>query len=136
MGKQPEKAHNLPHKKEERRELRNNLTSAEAALWLYLQRSQLEGRKFRRQHSIGLYIVDFYCPSEKLVVELDGAGHFDVIGNARDVDRTHYLEAQGLQVLRFENQHFWNHPESVLTAIRTVFLRNTFENCSSGINHP
>jgi very-short-patch-repair endonuclease len=55
-----------------RKWLRNNSTSAEAALWKLLKNKQLEGRKFRRQQSIGKYIVDFYCSQEKLIVELDG----------------------------------------------------------------
>ncbi|WP_019946495.1 endonuclease domain-containing protein [Hymenobacter aerophilus] len=122
MAEHEERKHNLAHKKDQRRELRNNLTPAEASLWTYLQRSQLNGRKFRRQHSIGPYIVDFYCPAEKLVVELDGAGHYDVVGNARDVERTRYLEAQGLRVVRFENKDFWSHPESILTAIKAAFF--------------
>jgi very-short-patch-repair endonuclease len=55
--------------------LRNNTTSAEAELWLMLKSKKLEGRKFRRQYSIGSYIVDFCCPSEKLIIELDGNPH-------------------------------------------------------------
>ena len=125
MAEHAERRHNLTPQKQQRRELRNNLTSAEASLWTYLQRSQLAGRKFRRQHSVGPYIVDFYCPSEKLVVELDGVGHYDVVGNARDIDRTQYLEAQGLRVLRFENKDFWSHPESVLAAIEAAFFEKS-----------
>jgi very-short-patch-repair endonuclease len=123
MAEYAERRHNLTPQKQQRRELRNNLTSAEASLWTYLQRSQLAGRKFRRQHSVGPYIVDFYCPAEKLVVELDGAGHYDVVCNARDIHRTQYLEAQGLRVLRFENKDFWSHPESVLAAIEAAFVK-------------
>lgn len=129
--------HNLAHRKQQRRELRNNLTSAEATLWTYLQKSQLSGRKFRRQHSIGSYVVDFYCPGEKLVVELGGAGHYDVVGNARDVERTCYLETQGLRVLRFENKDFWSHPQSVLSAIEASFLpENTPDGAGAPVNHP
>jgi very-short-patch-repair endonuclease len=58
-----------------RSSLRNRSTSAEAALWEMLKSRKLEGRKFRRQYSIGSYIVDFCCPAEKLVIELDGAPH-------------------------------------------------------------
>ena len=58
-----------------RKELRINLTPAEAKLWTYLQKSKLDGRKFRRQHSVESYILDFYCPAEKLAVELDGEVH-------------------------------------------------------------
>ncbi|OWP61584.1 cytosine methyltransferase [Hymenobacter amundsenii] len=128
MAEHEERKHNLVHKKEQHRELRNCLTPAEASLWTYLQRSQLGRRKFRRQHSVGPYIVDFYCPAEKLVVELDGAGHYDAVGNARDVDRTQYLEAQGLRVIRFENKDFWSHPESILAAIEAAFLNTNVTN--------
>jgi len=113
--------HNLHHQKSTRRALRNNLTPAEAILWRVVQRSQLAGRKFRRQHSIGPYIVDFYCPTEKLVVELDGAGHFTVSGEANDVERTAYLNGLGLRVLRFENSAVVQQTESVLTAIGAAF---------------
>lgn len=68
--------HNIRILKENRQGLRNTPTPAEAALWLKLRKSQLDGRKFRRQHSVGTYILDFYCPSEMLGIELDGADHF------------------------------------------------------------
>ena len=58
-----------------RKELRSNLTPAEAKLWTYLKNKKLGGRRFRRQHSVGGYILDFYCPTEKLAIELDGQGH-------------------------------------------------------------
>jgi very-short-patch-repair endonuclease len=67
-----------------RKNLRNNSTSAEATLWGYLQNRQLEGRKFRRQHSIENYILDFFCPSEKLAIELDGNDHFTGYGQTHD----------------------------------------------------
>ncbi|MFI5384261.1 MAG: endonuclease domain-containing protein [Methanosarcina thermophila] len=66
---------NISYLKARRKELRENLTPAEAALWNVLKSSQFKNRKFRRQHSIGKYIVDFYCPAEKLIIELDGAVH-------------------------------------------------------------
>ncbi|OON68201.1 endonuclease domain-containing protein [Hymenobacter sp. CRA2] len=106
--------HNLGHKKEARQQLRNSATPAEALLWRGLQRSQLAGRKFRRQQSIGPYIVDFYCPSEKLVVELDGAAHYTASGGAYDTDRTAYLNSLGLRVLRFENWLVLQQPDNVL----------------------
>ncbi len=67
--------HNRKYLKENRKMLRSNLTPAEAELWKHLKSSQLYGRKFRRQHSIGNFILDFYCPSEKLAIELDGQIH-------------------------------------------------------------
>jgi|SRR5690606_34646490 len=94
---------NKPGLKAFRKELRNNLTSAEATLWKFLQRNQLEGRKFRRQHSIDNYITDFYCPKEKLVIELDGAHYFTEAGLAKDRERTAHLNSLGIRVIRFEN---------------------------------
>ena len=113
--------HNLTTQKAIRRELRANLTTAEAMLWRVLQGSKLAGRKFRRQHGIGAYIVDFYCPGEKLVVELDGAGHFTASGEAKDVERTAYLTRLGLQVLRFENKAVLEQLDGVLAGIEAAF---------------
>jgi len=115
------KIHNLAYQKSIRRTLRSNLTPAEALLWKALQRSQLAGRKFRRQHGIGPYVVDFYCSAEKLVVELDGAGHFTASGEAQDMERDAYLGNLGLKVLRFENKLVVQHIESVLAAIEAAF---------------
>ena len=65
----PEKLHNIRPLKKNRKQLRNRLTPAEAKLWSLLKNSQLEKRKFRRQHSVGPYVLDFYCPSERLCIE-------------------------------------------------------------------
>lgn len=104
-----------------RRDLRNNATSAEAALWKHLKGSQLEDRKFRRQHSVGNYVVDFYCPAEKLAVELDGAGHFTAVGLESDELREAYIAEQGVRVLRFENRLVFEEIEWVLGKIREEF---------------
>lgn len=105
--------------KEHRKALRNNATAAEALLWTYLKDSQLDGRKFRRQHSVGAYILDFYCPSESLAIELDGHHHFTPEGNSADEERTNYLSQHGIRVLRFENKVVFTHIEEVLKEIRT-----------------
>jgi len=115
--------HSLPYLKSFRSELRNNLTPAEAYLWKQLQRSQLEGRKFSRQHSIGNYIVDFYCASEKLAIELDGEGHFTISAEAHDTERTLFIEHHGIVVLRFENKQVFDNLESVLNEIKSAFKR-------------
>jgi very-short-patch-repair endonuclease len=73
--------HNYQYLKDTRRNLRANLTTPEAVLWRYLQKKQLDGRKFRRPHSIENYIVDFYCASERLIIEVDGSVH-DNLGRA------------------------------------------------------
>ena len=82
--------HNHKNLKEYRRTLRNNSTSAEAFLWKHLSSRKLEGRKFRRQHSIGNYIVDFFCPSERLIIELDGQVHLNATAEEKDEARTQY----------------------------------------------
>lgn len=112
---------NRPELKEVRRYLRNHATSAEAILWTYLKGRQLSGRKFRRQHSIGNYIVDFYCPQENLVVELDGEHHFWDEEMQHDSARTHYLTQLGLQLIRFENKWVFEDIDSVLTTIQKTF---------------
>ncbi len=106
-----------------RSSLRNKSTSAESVLWNQLKSKNLEGRKFRRQQSIGNYIVDFYCPSEKLIIELDGDPHGDSQQIRKDMARDKYLEALGLTVLRFENRFVFEEPEYVLNEIRKVFRK-------------
>lgn len=94
---------NLPALKTFRRELRNDLTPAEAKLWTHLQHRQLEGRKFRRQHSVGPYILDFFCAAESLAIELDGESHNSEYAALRDHERDVFLRSTGILVLRFEN---------------------------------
>jgi very-short-patch-repair endonuclease len=113
--------HNLAAKKQQRRELRSRLTPAESYLWSFLQRSQLLGRKFRRQHSVGPYIVDFYCPAEKLAVELDGAAHDHELAQSHDMKRTGFLNKLGIRTRRFENDDVRKNIEGVLAAIAQEF---------------
>ena len=113
--------HNHPSLGERRRSLCASLTPAEAALWRVLQRSQLLGRKFRRQHSIGPFVVDFYCPKERLVIELEGSAHDSEHTAIRDEARERFLSAAGLTVLRVENRHLFENPEGVLDLIRQQF---------------
>lgn len=108
---------NLKNLKSHRNRLRKSLTSAEAKLWTYLQRSKL-GYKFRRQHSVGGYILDFYCPEMKLCVELDGAGHNATTAFQYDLNRTRYLENAGMQVIRFENKLVFENLNGVIAEIR------------------
>lgn len=115
------KIHNRKYLEKFRKELRNNLTPAEAVLWSSLQRKQLDGRKFRRQHSIGNYITDFYCPSEKIAIELDGADHFTPEGSEADETRSSYLQELDIKVLRYENRDIYYNLEAVLEDIKTNF---------------
>ena len=104
-----------------RSSLRNNSTSAEAVLWNILKSKNLNGRKFRRQHSIGNYIVDFCCTSEKLVIELDGNPHGEYHKIEEDIKRDQYLEGLGFSILRFENRLIFQEPEFVKNEIRKIF---------------
>ena len=110
--------HNIKPLKTVRKQLRDSLTPAEAILWKNLQRSQLEGKKFRRQHSIGNYVVDFYCPECRLAIELDGEGHFNSIKSEHDARRTAFLITLNVRVLRFENRMVFENLEAVLETIR------------------
>jgi very-short-patch-repair endonuclease len=71
-----QKDHNRNQITSFRKKLRNKGTSAEAELWKHISNRKLFGRKFRRQHSVGAFILDFYCPSQKLAIELDGEDHY------------------------------------------------------------
>ena len=92
--------HNLPAKKQQRK---------------------LSGRKFRRQHSIGPYILDFYCPAEKLAVELDGSSHDSETAQAHDDRRADFLSKLGIRIVRFENKDVRKNLEGVLTTIERAF---------------
>jgi|SRR5690606_5325770 len=113
--------HNHKYLEKFRKKLRNEGTSAEAFLWRYLKGSQFEGRKFRRQHSITNYIVDFYCPSEKLIIELDGQVHFNEAAQEYDQKRQKELEDLGFKVIRFENKMVFDFLPSVLQEIKDNF---------------
>ena len=109
--------YNHKHLKDRRRHLRNNGTPAEAILWKGLKAKQLKDKRFRIQFSVGNYILDFFCPSEKLCVELDGETHFTELGIERDRTRNQYLNELGIRVLRFDNQDVYQNPSAVLELI-------------------
>ncbi|MFO1525018.1 MAG: endonuclease domain-containing protein [Turneriella sp.] len=111
---------NLRHLKQRRIELRKRLTPAEAALWNRLKKSQVVDHKFRRQHSFGNYILDFYCPAARLAVELDGGVHQSM--EAQDYDRVRdaYLRSAGIRVLRFQNREVLEDMRSVLRRIELL----------------
>lgn len=113
--------HNRKYLKNRRQEQRNNATSAEAFLWKHLSNSPLNHRKFRRQHSIENYIVDFYCATEKLIIELDGDGHNNSITEEKDYKRDNRLKELGFRVLRFENKLVFEDLEGVLKTISENF---------------
>jgi very-short-patch-repair endonuclease len=91
------------------------MTPAEAILWRHLRDRRFDGFKFRRQQPVDQYVVDFFCPAARLVVELDGESH---IGKEpHDASRQAYLESQGLLVLRFWNHAVYDDKDAVLDAI-------------------
>ncbi len=100
--------------------LRQNLTPAEARLWRSLRNRQLEGLRFRCQHPVGRFILDFYCPSQKLVIEVDGGVHDEQA--EYDAARTEQLEAYGYRVLRFTNEAVMADLNGVLEEIRRAVL--------------
>jgi len=117
----PPQIHNRKELTEGRKNLRNNLTPAEAVLWKAIQRGKLDGRKFRRQHSVDRYVLDFYCPTELLAIELDGAHHYTLTGSEHDYNRTNFLNGLNIRVLRFENKLVFEQLDWVLGEIRGQF---------------
>ena len=103
--------------KERAREMRKEPTPTEAKMWQLLRGNQL-GVKFRRQHSIDRYIVDFICLTHKLIVELDGPGHLEPDQADYDNGRTAYLQELGYRILRFTNEQALNLPRRVLATIK------------------
>ncbi len=108
---------NDPALKQRRRELRRNQSDAERALWAKVRNKQFFGMKFFRQYSIGSYILDFYCPTVKLAVELDGGQHNQSDNREYDAARSEYLKTQGIDVMRFWNNEVLLDIESVLSKL-------------------
>ncbi|QMW02312.1 endonuclease domain-containing protein [Spirosoma foliorum] len=104
-----------------RRELRKNPTPFESLLWDRLRGSQLDGRKFRRQHSVGVYILDFYCPMERLCVEIDGSVHTNNDAILHDKDRDAALTQLQIRTLRISNAEIETDIEATLTKIKACF---------------
>jgi very-short-patch-repair endonuclease len=99
------------------KELRRSQTEAEQKLWAVLRNRQVKGKKFRRQHAIANYVVDFYCHECKLALELDGIHHKTTEAKEYDNARTKLLSEYGIIVLRFWNAEVMNEPERVLQQI-------------------
>jgi very-short-patch-repair endonuclease len=99
-------------------ELRNRMTNAEHILWQHVNKKKILGLRFRRQHSIGQFIVDFYCHQIKLVVEVDGEIHDNKHNIEYDKQRTYELKKLGLEVIRFKNDQVLNQIDSVIQEIK------------------
>ena len=111
-----EKAHRVhPVIRDRARDLRRDQTPAEKKLWARLRSSQLDGLKFRRQHPIGRFVVDFYCASRRLVIEVDGDSHAEQV--EYDAARSEWLGGHGYRVVRFSNREVEHELDAVLEAI-------------------
>ena len=101
-----------------KRRLRSDMTGPEQQLWLKLRARQFQGLKFRRQHGIGPYIVDFYCPDQSLVIELDGESHAEPHQILKDQQRDTYLRSIGLQVIRYSNTDVASNLDGILADLQ------------------
>ena len=113
------------------RELRKPQTPAETTLWNLLRNRNLK-YKFRRQHPIDFFIIDFYCAEAKLLIEIDGSSHLEKEQQGYDQARTEYLEARGYKVIRFTNDNVrYNIPAVVTAIMEEVEKRTEKDNPSS-----
>ena len=111
---------------EKARELRANMTEAEKKMWTALSNKKMKGFRFKSQHPIRYYIVDFYCHQVKLVIEIDGTIHADPAQADYDKGRTYDLESLGITVIRFSNEQVFYHLKEILLIIEkhlTMILR-------------
>jgi very-short-patch-repair endonuclease len=98
-------------------ELRKNMTDAEKLLWSKLRKKQLKNSQFYRQRIIGSYIVDFYCPKAKLIIEVDGGQHYEDEGSKRDKVRDDYITKLGMKILRVSDREVLKNIKGVLERI-------------------
>ena len=120
--------HNKESLKSLRKSLRNNSTASEATLWKILSNRKIEGLKFRRQHSVGKFVLDFYCPELRLAIELDGELHSNPAVITKDNERDNYLEKFSINILRYENRWVYDYPEEIISDILK------FKNNSQNVN--
>ena len=106
-----------PSLKPNAQQLRIQMTEVENQLWSRLRRKQIQNVQFYRQKPIENYIVDFYAPKVKLVIELDGSQHLEIPNQNKDAKRDAYLQALELQVLRFNNLQVLQEIDAVMTVI-------------------
>lgn len=117
-----ERIFNRKQQKLLRQQLRSAVPLPEKILWARIRNQQL-GVKFRRQHGIGRYIVDFYCPEHKLIIELDGDSHYQDGAQEYDAIRDEFMNALGLQVMRFTNSELMENPEAAVMKIYNYIKR-------------
>ena len=100
-----------------RRSLRTNMPKAEGLVWARLRDRQVEGYKFRRQYSVGAFVVDFYCPELKLAIEVDGPSHLRDGIPEYDAERQLFLEGKGMTVVRVTNAQVYGDLDVAIRAI-------------------
>ncbi|MBW4642032.1 MAG: endonuclease domain-containing protein [Goleter apudmare HA4340-LM2] len=116
------KLYNKTSELEKRRTLRNDSTPAETKIWAKLRGRQVENCKFRRQYSIGAFVVDFYVPELKLAIEIDGDSHFQPDAIEYDKERQLFLATKGICVVRFTNEQVYQQLDEVVEAIaQTIY---------------
>ncbi len=104
------------------RHLRQCQNTYEELLWQLLRNRKRCNKKFRRQHAIGIYVADFYCAEDKLIVEIDGRDHFTEQGRVHDEARDRFMHSQGIRVRRFTGKQVETEPEWVLAQIDQTFV--------------
>ena len=107
--------------------LRSNMPKAEIVLWSKLKSKGLDGYKFRRQYSVGKFVIDFYCPSLKLAIEVDGDSHFSEVSEVSDKERQDFIESFGISFLRFTNKEIYENLDQVLAKIEEYIQGKSFE---------
>jgi very-short-patch-repair endonuclease len=108
---------NKGSERNKRRSLRSNMPKAEALVWARLRDRQVEGLKFRRQYSVGAFVLDFYCPELKLAVEIDGLSHRRDGAPEYDADRQLFLEGTGISVVRVTNERVYQNLDAAIRVI-------------------
>jgi len=111
--------YNDKQQKHNRKKLRKEMTPQEIILWRDIKSKRL-GVNFRRQFGIGDYIVDFYCPEKRLTIEIDGSQHFNETHKEYDDQRTTFLDAKNITILRFTNAEINTNMKGVLLKLRSV----------------
>ena len=118
-----------------RRQLRSNGTPAEGRLWNILKGKKVGGLQFRRQYSVGQYILDFYCPALKLAIELDGNYHYNTANSEHDMDRDEdLLNDYGIQTFRFENKIVFEQPQTIVDSVLRILTEKRGETGSTPPN--
>ena len=111
------KLYNRISEKDKRQSLRNNMPPAEQLVWARLKGKQIENCKFRRQYSVGAFVIDFYTVEIKLAIEIDGDSHFTDGAEVADRERQSFIESSGIRFLRFTNRQVYEELDAVIEAI-------------------